>query len=146
MYALSVQQPWAAKIVHGGKRCENRTWYPSPKLLKPGDWFAIHASIARMPYKDCGFTCPGDDVYKAIIGIAQFEIALSIGDLWDLECVYLREGVADFAEGPVCWCLHRVIALPTPIKCSGAFGLWRVKARAGLEAEYVLRQLIPSKE
>jgi hypothetical protein len=51
MWAISVQQPFAWAIIHGGKNIENRIW--QPKGIKPGDKLAIVASKTWYPvYKD----------------------------------------------------------------------------------------------
>ena len=45
MKCLSILQPWAWAIIHGGKDVENRTWrtaYRGPLL--------IHASLSRRAY------------------------------------------------------------------------------------------------
>lgn len=47
LHALTLWPEWAWAIAYLpeplAKRCENRTWTPSPKQLQPGDWLAIHA-------------------------------------------------------------------------------------------------------
>lgn len=47
MKALSIRQPWAWLIIHGGKNVENRTWH-----TKHRGRFAIHASqgLTRLEY------------------------------------------------------------------------------------------------
>lgn len=47
MKALSIRQPWAWLIVHGGKNVENRTWH-----TKHRGRFAIHASqgLTKLEY------------------------------------------------------------------------------------------------
>lgn len=44
MIALSVRQPWAWLIIHGGKDIENRTWYTGRRGR-----VAIHASKSMRP-------------------------------------------------------------------------------------------------
>lgn len=42
MKALSIRQPWAWFIVHGGKRVENRSWktdYRGPVLIHASSWW-----------------------------------------------------------------------------------------------------------
>lgn len=65
--ALSVRQPWAWAIIHGGKDIENRDWRrPNPGLSFRGE-VAIHASqgMTRAEYEDArdfmariGVECP----------------------------------------------------------------------------------------
>ena len=45
--AISVRQPWAWAIVHGGKDIENRDWKASNPGLRFRGAVAIHASAAR---------------------------------------------------------------------------------------------------
>jgi len=42
VYALSLTQPWAWLVVHGGKRVENRTWHLHQKVR--GQVFLVHAA------------------------------------------------------------------------------------------------------
>lgn len=70
MKALSIRQPWADAIIHGGKDIENRTWgtgYTGPIL--------IHASkqIERHAYPECvrrGYTPSALPPTGGIIGVA----------------------------------------------------------------------------
>lgn len=80
--ALSVRQPWAWAIIHGGKDIENRTWRrPNPGLEYRGD-VAIHAAqgMTRNEFESAELTmalngadCPRPDELKrgGIIGIAR---------------------------------------------------------------------------
>lgn len=44
MKVLTVRQPWAWAIIHGGKDIENRSWSPPSSLI--GERFAIHAALS----------------------------------------------------------------------------------------------------
>jgi hypothetical protein len=66
--ALSVRQPWAWAIIHGGKDIENRSWQAVNRGLAQRGRIAIHASkgMTRDEYEDarefmldrCNVTCP----------------------------------------------------------------------------------------
>lgn len=158
---LTIQRPWAGAIVHGGKRIENRTWYPAPDLMRGGLWIAVHAGahwdavgaelcLSRWPRaRDevlagprAGELPPRDErgwpafaTAKGIVGVARVEFACPVADLG----AYLRTRrgaramAAVWAAGPVCWVLRDVRPLPRPIPCRGALGLW-VLEPAAIEA------------
>lgn len=159
---LTIQRPWAGAIVHGGKRIENRTWYPAASLMKaPGLWLAIHAGAhwdaagaelclprwprardevmggdraGEFPLRD-ERSWPKFARAKGIVGVARVEFAAPIADLG----AYLaktrggRAMAATWAAGPLCWVLRDVRPLPWPIPCRGALGLWALEP-AALEA------------
>ncbi len=122
MLALTVHQPWAWAIIHGGrlrKDVENRSWKPPAALI--GQRIAIHASKTFDRY--CGQTLallgitiewpPGYE-YGAIIGTVKVvrcegnhQSAWAIPDQWH-------------------WVLSDPIALDKPIPCRGYQGLWNV--------------------
>ena len=65
--ALSVRQPWAWAIIHGGKDVENRTWQAVSHGLNQRGPIAIHASktMTKVEYEDAarfmksiGVDCP----------------------------------------------------------------------------------------
>ncbi|MDN4173939.1 hypothetical protein QWY28_13340 [Nocardioides sp. SOB77] len=125
MKALTVQQPWAWAIVHGGKDVENRTqaWsYRGP--------LAIHAGLRTDVW------AYEDDMVRDALG--RFD------DGWVLEeqtgTVGAVIGVVDLVgahRGAACDCIsgwaqqgavHMLLAnprpLPTPVPCKGRLGLW----------------------
>ena len=66
-FALSVRQPWADAIIHGGKDIENRSWQAVNHGLKRRGRICIHASAsmtrreyesARRFIEECGAYCP----------------------------------------------------------------------------------------
>lgn len=80
--ALSVRQPWAWAIIHGGKDIENRTWQAVNHGLKQRGRIAIHAAkgMTRDEYEESsGYiaklsgTCPGpaDLLRGGIIGSVE---------------------------------------------------------------------------
>jgi len=59
MKALSIKQPWAWLIIHGGKDIENRSWH-----TKYRGRFLVHASLS-MTKREYEFACN----YAAKIGV-----------------------------------------------------------------------------
>lgn len=116
--ALTICQPWAWAIVHDQKRVENRTWparHRGPLALHAGKsdaWMlAGLETLATMGVHPR----PDQVVFSAIVAVCEL-----------VDCVRVStiRGRA-YAEGPFCWILENVRALPEPIPCSGAQGLWR---------------------
>lgn len=68
MKALTLRQPWAWLVVHGGKRVENRRWRTSHR----GD-FLIHAGkgMTRGEYDDAG--CMLSDVATHDVRLPAYE-------------------------------------------------------------------------
>lgn len=129
--ALSVRQPWAWALIHGGKDVENRTWstpYRGPLLIHAGktptteeDWLLVRErwrwTREYAPWLATAETIPhphvaGAFAYGAIIGHVRLVRA---------ERNYPSEWAADGA-----W--HWVVADPTPIDppipCRGQQGLF----------------------
>lgn len=143
MRALTLHQPWAWAIAHADKRIENRTWYPPSELL--GREIAIHAGKrfdeagAAWMTSGMGSGCEdrlpvpevADTVFGAVVAVARLYAATE-----------RRPDESDprrrWWAGPVGWLLQDVVALPTPVPCRGAQGLWILPA--DVEAE-VLRQI-----
>lgn len=80
--ALSVRQPWAWAIIHGGKDFENRDWKSTNPGLKFTGRVCIHASkgMTRDEYestrnfiRDCGAECPEPHLIRrgGIIGTVE---------------------------------------------------------------------------
>ncbi len=129
--ALSVRQPWAWAIIHGGKDIENRSW----QAVDRGDMqplrIAIHASkgMTRDEYESAhdfmrafGIQCPRPDelVRGAIIG------SVTVTSI-------VKESESPWFIGP----RGLVLADPEPcpiIAASGMLGYF-VWARGGTQAE-----------
>lgn len=158
---LTLWRPWAAAIVHGPKRVENRPWPPSTRLLDAELWIAVHAGrkfsgdgarFISTWWPDCKtkFLAPDGSVdgsaryerlwpdeWKAegIVGIARVKGAHRYS------IVYQDDRRDPWRFGPWCWLLDSVIALDVPIACRGAQGLWSLPAdiEAKLEPLCVVR-------
>ncbi|MEU9663519.1 hypothetical protein [Streptomyces chartreusis] len=125
---ITIKQPWAACIVYGDKRVENR-----PRPWAPG-WYLLHAgaSIDRAALRDplVARTIRGHRLHtRTVLGIARITgCHTDDGDPcspWaQSECHHLV--------------LDDVHALPLPVPCTGALGPWRVP---GDVLEQVLLQL-----
>ena len=130
MKALTLWRPWPHAIFYGGKRIENRTWKPWPSII--GKRIALHAGarydaegaalmrISGLYDAPSEHHCPKG----VIIGVATIT-----------GCV--TESDDPWFFGPYGWKLADVIALPEPIPCRGAQGLWDVP----YEAEMTLRDI-----
>jgi hypothetical protein len=106
MKVLSVKNPWAYLIIHGGKDIENRTWetqYRGPLL--------IHASKSMDKYAPRPMGITWSDYNGCIIGKVNL-----------LDCI--RDSKSRWAESGL-W--HWVLGDPKPcepIPVRGSLGLW----------------------
>lgn len=129
--ALTIRQPWAWAILWAGKDIENRTWLPNRKLLKPGDRFAIHASlkpaddfdgaisrIRAIVGRDHHLPLPRwkDLPRGAIIGTAVFLAALAG---WDPPSPWAEPDAYH-------WSIGGVVPLGRPEPCPARVGVWEV--------------------
>jgi len=107
---LTIRQPWASLIIHGGKDIENRTWatrYRGPLL--------IQASAARdvREFTEArwrGITIPDELLYGGVIGIVDL-----------LDCV--PSHASPWFTGPFGFVLAHPRALPF-IPLRGRLGLF----------------------
>ena len=148
---LTVRQPWAWAIIHGGKNVENRVRniagdYRGPVLIHAGkavfeEEGGAYPEVQRAIWQqDEGYT-PTDDqlwevaddvdpedprfVYGAIIGVVDLTDAHR--PLWDDSCGEAGEGACSSWAETVGWPYHLVLANPRaldePIPYTGALGL-----------------------
>lgn len=127
--ALSVRQPWAWAIIHGGKDIENRDWRPGNPGLGLRGSICVHAAsgMTKEEYEDArGFmeieigwrlkkmpsVPPARDLIRgAIIGVV---------DVIDV----VRGSMSPWFVGPV----GLVLANPRPVEpipCKGQLGFFR---------------------
>jgi hypothetical protein len=116
MKALSVCQPWAWAILHGGKAIENRsrrTHYRGPLVL--------HASKSRRNV--------GGDFTRLLPGLPPWEqlpYGALVGVVELVDCVPVHEVADDsFAEEPWCWVLARPRVID-PVSFRGQVGWFNV--------------------
>jgi hypothetical protein len=124
--ALSVRQPWAWLICHGGKGIENRTW---PTRFRGR--FLVHAAkgMTLAEYEACQIFVDGFDS----------ELAASIPDPGDLDrggivgaatlVLCVRSSASEWFCGPWGFVLSEVAPLPFR-PCKGALGFFRHNAHA----------------
>lgn len=134
MKALTLHQPWAWAVAHAGKPVENRTWAPPARLF--GQRIAIHAGKRYCPEAAAWMYEHGVDVRDprrqstGVVAVATVRGAIAVkGSSLQFNGTLDEHCVGEYAdsfwfEGPVGWCLDRVIALPEPVPCRGAQGLW----------------------
>lgn len=133
---LTLHQPWAFLVSHGGKWIENRSW-PAPSSACPG-YVAIHAgktadeetwrdlaNAAREKLKANAMTtamwqtiCQGAETRGAIMAVARLDRCVAPGsDDPALKSVwYSGEGYA--------WVLSEVKRFVEPVPAKGMQGLW----------------------
>lgn len=141
MKALTLRHPWAFAVARLGKRIENRTWRPPASLV--GQFVAIHGGASprirarmREAMEDARrilYTIPGaQDLAIAALG-PDVKLAQMVTP--GIVCIARVLGVETECDdpwfhGPFGWVLDDVFALPDPVPCRGAQGLWDVPASA----------------
>lgn len=130
--ALTLRNPWAHLIAHGGKDIENRTWMPPESVASR---LLIHAGKGW------------DDVPGVqVAGLQTSAIVAVVDIMWacntSLHSDTLRCSCnPDWAQPGQChWVIKLIHALAEPVPAVGRQGLWRPDAatvdavRAQLEA------------
>lgn len=114
--ALSIRQPWAWLIIHGGKDIENRSWatrFRGEFLIHAAKTFGREERETCEAFREDGIGLPSQLQAGGIIGKARI-----------VDCV--SESGSKWFEGP--WGF--VITGVTPLNfypCKGALGFFRVK-------------------
>jgi hypothetical protein len=153
MKGITVQQPWAHAIVHLGKHTENRTnagvWRPALNqriAIHAGKRFsqrgAQSAIVREALYGRHDVRTPHQSEFPAgaIIGTAFLADVHPEADCckpWG-ERSYVAHG-GEKRVDIVHLVLEDVRALPTPVECRGALGLWMVADETLRELELVSR-------
>lgn len=125
MKVLTVKQPWAWLILHGGKDVENRTW---PTNVRGR--VAIHTS-SRVEELECRSAL----LHMATYGLRSNErevwrwvntrllvAGAIIGTVEVVSCV--TSSSSPWFVGPYGFVLRDPIVLPRPIPCKGKQGWW----------------------
>jgi hypothetical protein len=129
--ALSIRQPWASAIIHGGKDFENRSTFSLRHMIfdkLDGSWLAIHAAIGMTQdeYLDgaefCklnGYQVPRPDqlIFGAIIGKARV-----------LKSGSFKVACSPWMNGATGILLADPTPLAEPIYATGRLGLFEWKA------------------
>lgn len=124
MKALTICQPYAHLIIHGEKRCENRTW----ALSHPVD-LLIHAGKSKAWMRPGDFTRFGRPLtFGALVGIATVAacyeaVNVGRGEIPERHHWLMRH---EHAHGPYCFVLENVRRFSSPIPYRGAQGLFEV--------------------
>jgi len=132
MKALTLKHPWAFAICHMGKRIENRSWMPPPRLI--GHTIAIHGGMqpkARAALED--IAAVGRDLLRRF-GIPEGFSDVTLQEMImpgivataTLSAVLRNSRDPWFDHSGYGWGLSNVMVLPSPIACGGAQGLWDV--------------------
>lgn len=123
MPAISIRQPFAWAIIHGGKDIENRTWptrFRGRVLIHAGKaWHDCRPADleAEMKYLGIELSIPADLPRGGIVGVAEI-----------VDCI--NEPTSPWFEGP--WGF--VISNPRPLEflpCKGALGFFSAEVPGG---------------
>ena len=131
MKVISVRQPWAWAIIHGGKDVENRNW---PTNIRGR--VAIHAGMqydltmvnARQMLRG-EFGEPFTSMLKQYLTSNERQKGAIIGTVEIYDCVSNRVCDSQWkADGDefYCWLLRNPVALREPIPMKGQLGFWTV--------------------
>lgn len=129
MKALTVQQPWAWAIIHGGKAIENRTqlWsYRGPLAIHAGNRWSDRGDRSPLIYAAAnGRTLVNTLDMGAVIGVVDLVDAHPDAGCckpWG-ESAYVEHGGRERRR-----IVHLVLENPRPlaepIPCKGALGVW----------------------
>ena len=132
MKCLSIKQPWAAAIVHGPKRIENRSWsttYRGPLALHAGKAVDLMVpsvtDYIRAGWPEFPKTCI--TVSNPIFGFGAF-----VGTCSLVDCVRWTDAQRRYPDqlhwidecGTWCFVLADVAPLKRPVHWRGMQGLW----------------------
>jgi hypothetical protein len=121
MKAITVRQPWAWLLIHGGKDIENRNW---PTLYRGP--IAIHAAkgLTEAEYQDAVDFVLRVDPHMAyrIPKFDQLERGCVIGTMTMHGCVI--ESSSPWFHGKYGFHLIEPIPAVNPVYVKGALGLW----------------------
>jgi len=140
MKALTIHQPWAAAIMAGVKRVENRTWFTNTRGR-----LAIHAGLSIDPAGEELLARAGVELPQAVEDLPG-GVVLGTVELVDLvrypspgakqrtlgpefgdEDPYALAG-DPLASGPWCWVLRNPRKWARPVPCKGKQGLWEFRS------------------
>ena len=159
--AISLTQPWATLVALREKRIETRSWTTSYRGP-----IAIHAAKAMPDYavdvlseepfratlglhfRDDDPLTWGDRLPRGcIVAVAELTHCFRLNEMaetWARKCGYEgrlprhEAGFGDFTAGRHGFLFSLVRALPEPIPCRGALGLWEVPAEIAARMDELL--------
>ncbi len=131
MKVLSVRQPWAWALIHGGKDVSNRNWltkYRGRVAIHAGrtfdmskaDWHDMSVGLYGEPFYSMarGYNKQPDHVLGAIIGTVEIYDCVP-----DVACDSpWKASGEDF----FCWLVRNPVAMREPIPIRGMLGLFDV--------------------
>jgi hypothetical protein len=117
---LTLIRPWGWAIAHAGKDVENRTWEPPRGAV--GGWLAIHSGEK---YDQESADWMRDELELDDVPVKRADPAGVIVAVAQLAEV-VTESASEWWAGPFGWRLENVTALPSPVPCKGALGLWKL--------------------
>lgn len=136
---LTLHQPWATAIAHGGKRVENRSQRPWCPI---GTYLAIHAGKAldRAAVRELrreGIALPDQLPSMAIVAVARLAGVVEEAPEGDQ---------ARWWVGPFGWVLDEVVPIEL-VPCKGSQGLWRLlpEVQAEVRARFLARRGIQTR-
>lgn len=120
-------QPWATEVALGHKRVETRTWRATCMV---GCELAIHAALG-VPRFALEFAreenligrIPEKLPLGVVVATATVERFVRTEEAEGLVSG-LERHLGDYTWGRWAWFLKDVVALPEPVPCKGALGLW----------------------
>ena len=118
--ALTLLNPWAHLIAHYGKNVENRTWMPHAGV----DRLYIHAGKG---WEDSELGDMWQDTAEAITTsaiVAVADLAFACNTSRDVPVLACGCDPNWAMPGHCHWNLTNILALPEPVPCRGAQGLW----------------------
>lgn len=130
MKALTISQPFASLIASGEKWIENRTWFtnhrgPIAIHAGKGTQYLTKGQLAHVPH---GCILATAELVSCVPMKSVREYSKHHEQKRQLVPYTSRswyEVSEHFhAEGPFCWILENVVALPEPVQINGAQGLW----------------------
>ena len=116
-HVLTVRQPWASLIIHGGKDVENRTWIAPSRLIGKRLWIHAGKRIEEVPaVHDADISCcDWRDQAGRVLGSVLLSEVVRVSEVRDCK----------WATGPWCW----VLTDPKPCRpfsARGKQGIWRL--------------------
>lgn len=164
-FALTLWRPWAGLVAAGVKPVENRTWPPPARVI--GQRIAIHAGKrwdhggAQWAFQTLVTNgAPVVEAMAAALGQARHpegvvavatvagwvfagnppRTAIALSATPGVHGITASDPAAPWFVGPVGWVLREVVALPVPVACRGAQGLWRLPPDVRARVEEQIRR------
>ncbi len=132
MKVLSVRQPWAWALIHGGKDVENRSWKTNYRGLlaihagkafdmNRADWDAYSRGVYGEPFHLMarGYNQQPDHILGAIIGYVEL---FDCVESWKCDSPWKAGDDPDY----FCWMVRNPVPLTEPFPIKGQLGIWEV--------------------